>query len=734
MTTAVLFAALTLAAADPQAQDSPPATPPAQSAKPPAKPPTAGTAVSGVTVNGAAQAPVVQSAIDRRSYTVANDLQAKTGSIGDVLRNIPSVQVDIQGNLSLRGDPNVTILVDGKPSSQFSNGNQALALQALPADQIDRIEVITNPSAEFRADGSGGIINLITKKAKGAGTTGSVRVQAGTGDRAILGGTAGYNSNKLSVTADVTYQKLTQIQSSLEQQGLTGSSAANASLDNTDTHTTQSVAQGHVGADYDLSAKTRVTGSLRYVYVRVVGDSEDTFVQNGNTGSPVNGFDRESQQFVTQQNGEASVILRHKYADGNDLTLNATYNGNQTVIDRIDDITPTLGAGSASSDEVYRVNFNRRSMVTADYERPLGTAKLKLGLDFEYNDNFVEHHGGFGIPGGPISPASAQTDNFADVETHNQAYVTYEQPFGKLDALFGLRGETVHLALDQVIPAAKVPSQDYNRLYPTLHLAYDLGAGKRLTASYSKRVVRPQPIDLDPFRYTQSPTAAVQGNPDLMPQDTDSYELGFEDRKGPANFLATLYYRQTNNAFTFAFSDLGSGVLLQERENAGYQANGGLELVYVNKLTSKLTYNLSADGYWSEISAPSLTAPVVIQTQSTFTGFGRANLNYQVTPKDFLQVNLFVNGKALVPQGYIDPTVSGNIGYRHTINNKVSWMFVVQDPFKTLKNKLVLGALDRRTLEANSRVATLTLVWNFSGKPQPQNFDFAPGGGAGALP
>lgn len=284
-------------------------------------------------------------------------------------------------------------------------------------------------------------------------------------------------------------------------------------------------------------------------------------------------------------------------------------------------------------------------------------------------------------------------------------------------------------------PAAAIPNQTYDRLYPTLHLAYDLGAGKRLTASYSKRVVRPQPIDLDPFHSTQTPTVVIAGNPSLSPQDTDSYELGYEDRKGPSNFLATLYYRQTNNAFSFVYTDLGDGALLQQRENVGYQANGGLELVLVNKLTKKLTYNLSVDAYWTDINAPNLN--LTTTTQSAFTGFGRANLNYQVTPKDFLQLNLFVNGKTLVPQGYVEPTISGNIGYRHTINNKVSWMFVVQDPFHSLKNKLVLdtsGGSNVRTVQNSSRVATLTLIWNFSGKPQPANFDFAPGGGAGAVP
>src|SRR3982750_572830 len=123
--------------------------------------------VGEVVVNG--QAAAVQTSIDRKSYSIQGDLQAQTGAITDALRNIPSVQVDVQGNVSLRGDPNVTILIDGKPSSLFEGDNKGQALQSLQASTIERVEVITNPSAEFRADGTAGVINLITKKAKGAG-------------------------------------------------------------------------------------------------------------------------------------------------------------------------------------------------------------------------------------------------------------------------------------------------------------------------------------------------------------------------------------------------------------------------------------------------------------------------------------------------------------------------------------------------------------------------------------
>lgn len=691
------------------------------------------TTVGGLIVNGARAQ--IETSIDRRSYSVANDLQGTTGTIGDVLRNIPSVQVDVQGNLSLRGDPNVTVLVDGKPSSQFRGDSLATALQSLPANQIDRIEVITNPSAEFRAEGSAGIINLITKKAKGAGGTGSLRAQVGSDGRVTASGNLGYNSQKLRVTADAAYARQQAVLTGDIQRtelNPTPPPALNQSDDPSRGHYVSDLVQGHLAVDYDLDARTRLSTQLRATHVQQRVLTADQFTEENNVGSPLEAFERLSDGHSTQTNGEVALILRHKWAEDHDLTLDATYDDNEAISRRRDDTLPVLLAPPAQSNEIDRINFNRFSSLTADYERSIGADKLKLGYDFEYRDTLVEHSGGSGVPGSPISYAPGQTDHFADDETDNQVYATYDHSFGKLDSLFGLRGEIVNRALNQMTQGAR-SSQDYSRLYPTLHLAYDLGSGKRITANYSKRIVRPLAYQLDPFVYAPSAGVLQQGNPSLTPQETDSYELGYEARKDAANFLATLYYRQTNNAFSTVYSVGADGTLLQRTANAATQKNGGLELVLANRLSPNLTYNLSANAYYTEVSAPNLGFTL---TQSALTGFGRANLNWQVTLKDFLQLNVFVNGKGLVPQGYTLPVVSGNIGYRHTVNNRVSWMIVAQDPFYSLRSKTVLNALggtEVRNQRSDSRVLSLTLVWSFAGKSQQSNFDFAPGGNAGTV-
>jgi outer membrane receptor for ferrienterochelin and colicin len=260
--TAILSPGLALAQAVP-------AKPAAQA---PAKPADAPTAVEGVTVTSDSTA--MRTSIDRRSYSVANDLSAKTGSIADALRNIPSVEVDVQGNVSLRGDPNVTIMIDGKPSSMFNGDGKADALQQMPADQIDRVEVMTNPSAAYRPDGTAGIINLITKQTRKPGATGSVKLNVGPDGRYNTGVSGNRVKGKLTLSGDASYRYDRQrFRSTDERENpVTGSQTVqDGAFQN---------AGGALslrgGADYNLTPKDRLSGEIRYRGMNYFSGIEET--------------------------------------------------------------------------------------------------------------------------------------------------------------------------------------------------------------------------------------------------------------------------------------------------------------------------------------------------------------------------------------------------------------------------------------------------------------------------
>ncbi|MDB5439718.1 MAG: TonB-dependent receptor, partial [Caulobacteraceae bacterium] len=620
-------------------------------------------------------------------------------------------------------------LIDGRPSAQFSGGDLGQALQAMPADRIDRIEVMTNPPPEFRAQGSGGVINLITKTAKGAGRTASLRVTGATHNKATATATLGYNSDKLSVTGDLTYQRVTTSNlgtiDQVQTDPATGRTAEG--LDVTTERWVGDLTTLHASADYDLDSRTRLSAMARVQLAPYDTVYTDQFNQTDFSGAPVSGQFSSSREYEAFNNGEAQLTWRRTFGDGHVLTLAANYKGWEGRDRRLDLLAPV--GGVASSQSIVWLRLTPRETLTADYERPLpGKAKLKLGYDLEYAPQRTDQDTGFGPIGGPITFDPRLHGVFLDNETDNQAYASYERRFGKTTLLAGLRAEDIHFALDQpgVAPATH---HDYARVYPNLHLSYDLGDGGQLTAAFTRRTNLPRPDQLDPLPLSQTPVLLTVGNPNLRPEDAYAYELGREDHHNDRSMTETLYYRTTRDAFTIVSDPQAAGVMRQTTVNAGEVQRAGAEWSLSDKLSPKLSYNFSIDAYWIQISAANLG---FAQVHSTVTGFGRANLSWQITPKDILQLNLWANGRELLPQGYAVGIYSGNIGYRHVINSKASWLLAVQDPFHTIHPKFVLnenGVLDTHQQRMATQLVSLTFVLNFSGKPKEADFDFAPGGG-----
>jgi outer membrane receptor protein involved in Fe transport len=718
------------------AQETPPAKPPAKAPvkAPPAKP-AAGHTVGEVVVTG--QGSGTQIAIDRKSYSVTKDLQAQSGSIADALRNLPSVEVDLQGNLSLRGDPNVTVLIDGKPSSLFQGDNKAQALQSLPASQIERVEVITNPSAEFRSEGTGGIINLVTKKSQGAGRTGSVKLNAGPRGRINGGVSTGYNSKRLAVTADANFRRDTQRQDQSEhREALDPSSGGFDHIDQvSNSRLVFNNLTGHASVDYDVTPKTRVGVESHGNYTDFTVGGPSHFTESDPAGAVFSDFDRSFDVHQKRANLEGSTNLRQAF-DGPGHVLTASLGGEVTNDNRVrSGATETFVPPNAPAEaDQQRLNYHlRKGELKADYVRPMDAGvTFKTGLDLEYDDNAYRNRGFSGTPGG-LAPDATLTNLFLFKQTLSQAYVTYERPFGDLTVLAGLRVEDTRIQLDQAT-LGRHDENDYTKLFPSLHLSWKLSEAQQLTASYSHRIQRPDPLQFNAFPLLLDPINLRNGNPNLKPQETHSYELGWQYREGPAAYLATLYYRDNFNGFADIIAPLPDGRFLFTSANVAKSRNVGLELVASGRITKTLTYNLSANAYWSEIGPQPLGIP---ETRSAFTGFGRGSLNWQVTKDDLIQVNAFVNGRRLTPQGSFEPTGALNLGYRHKLNDRLAFVFTAQDLLRTFRYKQVV---DTPTLKSviSGMIDTPDFMagftWTFGGpskKPEPA-FDF--GGGAPAGP
>jgi len=700
-----------------------PAAPPPDKGAPADKAPSAGEVV----VQGAP--PAVRTDIDRNSYSVANDLQAKTGSIADALRNVPSLEVDVQGNVALRGDPNVTILIDGKPSGQFEGENRAQALQNLSADQIDRVEVITNPSAAFDPNGSAGIINLITKKTRKPGMNGSVRANVGSQGRQNAGVSASYRDGPVTLSGDASYRHDSIKQSFSRERAITEASArVRESLQDGTQGGRINATSLRGGLDYDVDAKTRLSVEARYNDFDFRDRSYERFDESAG-GIVTRAYDRIGRQ--DQDNSQAAMTIRlhHAFADDHTLDIDFGRERNQGANRRV---YSNLARGPAP-DAFEQIRFEAlfwKTTAKAEYARPLpGQAKLKLGYSLVADDNDYDNRGARGPSAGAATPDPALNSLFRFDQQVHAVYGTYERPFGKLSVLAGLRVEAVLIDVDQVTQAIKAENDDVS-FYPSLHLSYALDEDDKLKASYSRRIQRPNPGEYNPFRIFQDPQNFRAGNPDLKPQTTDSFELGYEHRKGGQIYQATFYYRDVRDSVNDVVRDLGSGVFLTTRANVGKSQVAGVEVVANGRFTRKLTYNLSGNAYWTELDGRGLG--VGGRVRDGWTASGRGNLSWQATDRDFLQLNAFLNGERLSPQGYIRPMGGLNLGYRHKFNDRLSAVMTVQDALSTVRYK---GVVDTPTLrdvqifEPQVRGVFVGLTYSFGGgKPRDPGFDFGGGG------
>ncbi len=690
------------------------------------------TTVEGVTVTAQ---DTVRSSIEKRSYDVSKDLQVSTGSVADVLRNVPQVEVDLQGNVSLRGDSNVTIMVDGKPSAMMKGPNAGQVLQSMPAGQIARVEVITNPSAAYSPDGTAGIINLVTKATTKPGVTAGARAAIGSGGRYNGGVNGSWKRGKLSLSGDASIRHDLQITEVLDSRD--GTNPGGGSFSTRSPSNSRGAADSRLARtslDYDVNPKLRLSAETHFNGLDYHQGSTSQLFSGVSPTTLVDVFDRSGAFDLTRNNVGASTSLRQVFP-GDEHTLLASLTADRTYDDRrqhYNDFGPA-NVPPTTFERLRTEDVQDVEQFKVDYTRPTGKmGKLKLGVDLQGTQQRTDNTGVRGPTEATAVNDPTRTDLFLFHQTVNAAYVTYEQPIGKLTVLGGLRVEDVRITADDRTSAQR-NENNYTRLYPTLHLGWQLDDHQQLGASYSKRVQRPFSGDFNPFRQIIDPFNLRAGNPNLQPQITQSYEGSWQYRAGPAFYLATLFYRQNEKGFTDVSRDIGGGVILTTKENLTAGRNGGLEFVANGRLLKNVTYSASGNVAWTEIDATGLG---FAGTRSATSVSGRGTVNWQVTPKDLVQWNGFMQGKQLTAQGYRAPLGGMNIGYRHKFDDHLSLVMTSQDPFGILHFRQVIDTPvlhERVDVQPKVRAFFIGFAYTFAGRGgREQQFDYgSPTGGPG---
>src|SRR5690554_778920 len=490
-------------------------------------------------------------ALDKRIFNVGQDLSNAGGSATDVLMNLPSVSVDPEGNVRLRGSDNVRILIDGKPSGLVSFKGSS-GLQQLPASMIETVEVVTNPSARYEAEGMSGVINIVLKKENNQGFNASFEVIAGNPTNLGLAANLNYRHNKINwfVNYGVAHRTLPN-SGSLYQETQSGDSTLILRQRNNGVVTSLNN-NVRAGLDYYFNEKTILTGAYtlrRSDAHRILNIRYDDYL---NSETNMVGYTtRRQNEDEKEPYAEANITFKKSFDEkGHEFTGSVTYLDYWENSDQIYtqySFNPD-GTGRPADDLIQTsVNdeFERQWLFQLDYSNPIGKeGNIEAGLRSSFrnmeNDFIVSEE----TETGEMVPLPGFDDIFLYQENIHAVYGIIGNKVNKFSYQGGLRAELLDVQTTLVNSGQVNPRNDFS-LFPSAHLTYSITQDNAFQLSYSRRVRRPFYNDLSPFVTFSDSRNFFSGNPDLKSEFTHSYELGHIKYFDNGSFFSTLYYRST---------------------------------------------------------------------------------------------------------------------------------------------------------------------------------------------
>lgn len=633
--------------------------------------------------------------IDRQVYDVKSDISTSNASAAEALNNVPSVQVDPDGSVRLRGNQNVTILLDGKPSAMLQGDNRGAVLNAMPADFIETIEVINNPGAEFGNEGGGGpILNLISRRNRRPGGFGAVTGNYGTAGRYNGGVNGSYAEGFGSVDSFLNYRH--------DGRG----STTNVFRERIDPLT------GLVSTGTQEGRSNGLNGNLNFI---------TNFRYN------VGKADRMGASVGYQQGGRDSTSLTHylDYApDGRLVSDNwrsavgkgesHNYSGGMFYEHKLDEDGATLKFDlRVSSSQNPSDSSARRTYVQSIYPRPDELSSQHRAPAIRINDFTTDYSGklgeGFMLSGVKLVDTAQDfntrytiTDPVTGVERENTiltnafrvdqrvlaAYGTYEYRFNPQWSIkSGARVERTEQDLHQLTSNINVRNE-YTNVLPSAFLSYRLSSDTTIRLSYSRRLMRPNANDLNPYVIYVSPTDRSSGNPNLRPVESDSYEIGYDTTWAGVKTDLRLFARNEDDVITprqvVIKDEAGQDVVLTTRQNFGSVKSQGLEFVFNGRPMTGLTLNFAGNlRHATQTQFAGIGQPSTLSNTSLS---GRGRMNYQITAGDQIQFMLMGQGRQLWGQGFREPNWTANLTWQHKLTPLLTLTANVTDLFNTNRN------------------------------------------------
>ncbi len=633
--------------------------------------------------------------LDKKVYNIGKDLSNLGGSASDLLANLPSVEVDVDGNVSLRGSENVQILVDGKPSGLVGLSGTG-GLQQLQGNLIERVEIVTNPSARYDAEGGAGIINIILKKDRAKGFNGSFQLQGGFPQNNGASVNVNYRTGWINWFVNYGVTARTS-----PGQGYTnnffnsGDSIYYINQDND--RERKSLSQNiRFGSDIYFSEKSVLTLSASYRN----SDSDNT-TQTGYTF-----FNRNQVQFSDRfrVDNEEEEDLNWQYElnynrdfkrKGQKLTFTLQQqDSEETEISAFDDVTNFTDGPSV--DLIQRArndNGEGRQLMQLDYVHPFGkAAKFEVGLRYNgrdiFNNYIVESDSAATGLENNFEEVTELTNNFSFDERVYAAYGILSNKYDKLSWQLGLRAEQTNLDI-QLIPLNEEEasleeyapkSQNYFSFFPSANLSYKYSDISSVQLSYSRRISRPRFRNLNPFITYSNPLSLFTGNPDLQPQFTDSYELGILQNRKSSSIYVGLYYRYTTDVVQRIQRTTGEGITERLPVNLGVRDDIGIEANINYDFSRKLRMTSNINFFNSQVDGGETLSAEATTMSTRIGGFYRNRKLFNA------QLSWFYRAPQNTPQGTRKSIQSLDLGIsKDVLKNNGTISMNVRDVFNTRK-------------------------------------------------
>lgn len=627
--------------------------------------------------------------IDRRVFTIDQNIAATGGSATDVLEDIPSVEVDNEGKVSLRGSESVTVWINGKASGLTSD-NQGDILQQMPAGSIEKIEVITNPSAKHSPEGTAGIINIVLKRDRKAGYYGSVQAGADSQGGYNAGGNINYSSGKFDAYAGLNYRHM-------NHEGEGDSYTQYFAQDTYQRQRTASSREPHnlfarAGFTWRFTEKDEIYTNLMAMKTR--GESNNR--AQTYSGSLESKDTTESRLRTTDQTMRPSMFnveggYRHTFKDGHFIDLSVGHNiwqMNNSATYRQQTEWHNSNTTAKSYQFQKNENDSRSTFIKLDYENKISeNSRIEAG----YNGNFSRDE----------SPTLTYTDEahtqeeknlfnrfFYNQDTH-ALYASYSGRLGKLGYQLGLRGEYWRVKTRSYDWEQEHNSQmrqpytdkDFFSLFPSAFLSYSLNGGHEFQINYTRRLRRPWGGQLNSFSNISDSTSISFGNPDLTPEYSNAYELNYIKNWKDHTLSVSGYYRTTEDVIERISYNQGN-IMFTTFENVASESSAGLEIIGKNRLFKVLDLTTTLNLFYYKLDDFSYTIngqQITGKADENFSWNARMTASTMLPWGVTFQATGRYNAKRIVAQGHREPNYSIDLGLRKSFNQNWSLSVNVRD-------------------------------------------------------